>query len=194
VTSGSFPCTGLLSTERKSPGTGFVKKFVTALIEADTLRGGIHIRRYSVLHRDLSSAIIDMNEFQSPKTVREVTRALDGILLTGEKLRDYPLYGYTIIDSIQAIRSLEALDFLYLFGKNPTRVMVFTKVSRGRSPMVAARLYPVKPKMIAIHGPRIPEEVDVFSVELAEIEGIAFCLSLHKTIDDIVESLRKLVK
>lgn len=182
------------NNRRKSPGTGFVKKFVTALIEADARRGGVHIRRYSILHRDLSAAVIDMSEFEFPKTVREVAEALDGVLLAGKNWDNDLIYGYTVVDSFAAIKNLEALDFLYLFGRNPTRAMIFTRVSRGRSPMVAARLYPIKPKMIVIHGPKIPEEVDGFAIELAELEGISFCLSLLKSIDEIVERLRGLIK
>ncbi|MEM3953368.1 MAG: transcriptional regulator, partial [Nitrososphaerota archaeon] len=118
---------------------------------------------------------------------------LEGVLFVGKDWDNELVYGYTIVDSLAAIKNLEALDFLYLFGKNPTRVIVFTKVSRGRSPMVAVRLYPIKPKMIVIHGPRIPEEVDSFAIELAELEGVSFCLSLLKTLDELMDRLRKLI-
>lgn len=181
------------NNRRKSPGAGFIKKFVSALIDADIQRGGLHVKRFSVLHRDLSVAVLDMCEFRNPRSIREVVEALDGILLVGKEWDNELIYGYTVIDSLSAIKNLEALDFLYLFGKNPDRVMVFTKVSRGRSPMVAVRLYPIKPKMIVIHGPRIPEEVDAFALELAELEGVSFCLSLLKSPEEIVERLRKIV-
>jgi putative transcriptional regulator len=59
--------------------------------------------------------------------------------------------------------------------------------------MVAVRLYPIKPKMIVIHGPKIPEEVDAFAIELAELEGVSFSLSLLKSPEEIVERLKKLV-
>jgi putative transcriptional regulator len=181
------------NNRRKSPGAGFIKKFVSALVDADIKKGGIHVRRFSMLHRDLSIAVLDMSEFRNPKTVRQVVEALDGVLLVGREWDNELIYGYTVIDSLSAIRNLEALDFLYLFGKNPNRVIVFTKVSRGRSPMVAVRLYPIKPKMIVIHGPKIPEEVDAFAIELAELEGVSFSLSLLKSPEEIVERLKKLV-
>ncbi|MEM3953198.1 MAG: helix-turn-helix domain-containing protein [Nitrososphaerota archaeon] len=50
------------NNRRKSPGASFIRKFVKALIEADLQRGGVHFRRYSMLHRDLSVAILDMGE------------------------------------------------------------------------------------------------------------------------------------
>ncbi|MEM2548323.1 MAG: helix-turn-helix domain-containing protein [Nitrososphaerota archaeon] len=181
------------NNRRKSPGAGFIRKFVSALIDADMKRGGIHVRRFSMLHRDLSVAVLDMNEFKKPKTIKEVVEALDGILLVGKEWDNELIYGYTVIDSLSAIRNLEALDFLYLFGKNPNRAMIFTKVSRGRSPMVAVRLYPIKPKMIVIHGPRLPEEVDAFAMELAELEGLPFSLSLLKSSEEVIERLKKLL-
>ena len=48
------------NNRRKSPGTNFVRRFVRALIEADMRRGGANVRRYSMHHRDLSPAVIDM--------------------------------------------------------------------------------------------------------------------------------------
>jgi len=180
------------NNRRKSPGTNFVRRFVTALIEADMRRGGANVRRYSMLHRDLSSAVIDMAEFESPRSVGELINLLDAEILVGEKWVNSPLYGYTVIDSLRAIRSLEALDFLYLFGKNPMRAMIFTRVSRGRSPMVAARLYPVKPKAIVIHGPVDRDHVDSLAIELARLEDICFALSMVRSVDELVERLRGL--
>lgn len=181
------------NNRRKSPGAGFIKKFVSALINADMQRGGVHVKRYSILHRDLSIAVLDMNEFKTPISIRKIVEALKGVLLVGREWDNELVYGYTVVDSLSAIKNLEASDLLYLFGKNPTRVIIFTKVSRGRSPMVAVRLYPIKPKMIVIHGPKISEEVDSFAIELAELERIPFCLSLLNSPEEIVENLRRLI-
>ncbi len=179
---------------RKSPGTIFVKRFVKALIEADELKGGPHIRKYAIFYRNIGSAVIDMDEFDSPRNAREIASALEGEILAGERWLDTPIYGYTIIDSIKAIRSLDAYDFLYLLGRNPMRAVVFTKVKRGRSPIVAARLYPVKPKMIVIHGPESRDEVDGLAIELAELENICFILCRLRTPQEIVERFKALKK
>ncbi|MCD6591713.1 MAG: helix-turn-helix domain-containing protein [Thaumarchaeota archaeon] len=179
---------------RKSPGTIFVKRFVKALIEADELKGGSHIRKYAIFYRNIGSAVIDMDEFDSPRNAREIASALEGEILAGERWLDTPIYGYTIIDSIKAIRSLDAYDFLYLLGRNPMRAVVFTKVKRGRSPIVAARLYPVKPKMIVIHGPESRDEVDGLAIELAELENICFILCRLRTPQEIVERFKALKK
>ena len=179
---------------RKSPGTVFVKRFVKSLIEADELKGGSHIRKYAIFYRNIGSAVIDMDEFDSPRNAREIASALEGEILAGERWLDTPIYGYTIIDSIKAIRSLDAYDFLYLLGRNPMRAVVFTKVKRGRSPIVAARLYPVKPKMIVIHGPESRDEVDGLAIELAELENICFILCRLRTPQEIVERFKALKK
>lgn len=180
------------NNRRRSPGTAFVRKFVKALVEADARRGGVHIRRYAAFYRDLGEAVIDMMEFDAPKTVGEVAERLEAVILAGKAWRNAHIYGYTVLDSIKAIRTLDAFDFLHIFGRNSMRVLVFTNVSRGRSPMVAARLYPVKPKMIVIHGPRRVEDVDELAVELAELESICFALSMLRSVKEVVERLRAL--
>ncbi|MCD6342015.1 MAG: helix-turn-helix domain-containing protein [Thaumarchaeota archaeon] len=182
------------NNRRHSPGTQFVRRFVQALIDADVKKDGAHIKRYMVFRRNLSAAVIDMEEYDSPRSIAEIVDALDGEILTGEKWLEIPLYGYTIIDSIKAIRSLDALDFLYLLGKNPMRAVVFTGVTRGRSPIVAARLYPIKPKMIAIHGPPSREHVDPLAIELAELESLCFVLCRLESVEKIVDRLRSLRK
>jgi putative transcriptional regulator len=176
---------------RKSPGTGFVRRFVQALIEADELRGGQQVRKYAVFYRSLSAAVMDLDEFESPRTVKEVVSAVRGEILAGEGLLDMPIYGYTVIDSIKAIKLLDAYDFLHLFGRNPMRALIFTSVTRGRSPMVAARLYPIKPKLIIIHGPR-REQVDRLAIELAELEKICFALSTLPTVEELINGLKSL--
>jgi len=177
---------------RRSPGTLFIRRFVKALVTADELKGGSHVRKYAVFYRNLGSAVIDMDEFESPVSAGVVAEVLEADILAGEQLLNTPLYGYTIIDSIRAIKSLDAYDFLYLLGRNPMRVVVFTGVERGRSPLVAARLYPVKPKMIVIHGPERGGAVDELAIELAEAEKICFALCRLKTPGEISQRLRSL--
>lgn len=179
------------NNRRRSPGTGFVKRFVEALIRADELRGGVQVRKYAVFYRNLGSAIIDLEELELPVAAREVISAVEGEVLAGGDLLDTPIYGYTVIDSIKAIKLLDAYDFLHLFGRNPMRALVFTGVTRGRSPMVAARLYPLKPRLIIIHGPR-RDQVDGLAIELAELEKICFALSTLPTVEGLVNGLRSL--
>ncbi|MCD6312247.1 MAG: helix-turn-helix domain-containing protein [Thaumarchaeota archaeon] len=179
---------------RRSPGTSFIRKFVRALIKADELKGGSHIEKYAIFYRNLSSAVIDLDEFETPKTIDEIVSAIDGEILAGESLLNVQVYGYTVIDSLKAIMTLDLYDFLYLLGRNPMRAVIFTKVSRGRSPIVAAKLYPVKPRMIVIHGPKNRRQVDGFAIELARLENLCFVLCRLESVSDIVSRLRSLKK
>ncbi len=177
---------------RKSPGTNFIRRYVSALIELDEKRGGAHIRRFSNVVKDFSSVILAIAEFTKPRTAEEMARALDGVWLAGKSSMDAAIYGYTVVDSLQAIMNLDSHDFLHLFGQNSMRLVVFTGVSRGRSPIIAVKIYPIKPKMVAIHGPRSPSEVDPLGKELAEREGIPYVLSLKKDVNSLIAALSRL--
>ncbi|MEM4288627.1 MAG: helix-turn-helix domain-containing protein [Candidatus Caldarchaeum sp.] len=179
-------------SRRRSPGTEFIKKYVSALISLDEAKGGGHVKKFAGAVRDLSGVVLGMAEYTSPKTLAQVAKALKGVWLAGQSLMDSYVYGYTVIDSLQAIRRLESHDFLRLFGGNSVRVVVFTNVSRGRSPIIAAKIFPIRPRMIAIHGPKSAEEVDRFAVELAAAEGIPYVLSLHDNVEAIVNALSSL--
>ncbi len=179
-------------SRRRSPGTDFIRRYVSALISLDESKGGVHIRKFASTVKDLSGIVLGLAEYTAPKTLEEVAKALRGVWLAGQSQANTYVYGYTVIDSLQAIRKLEPHDFLRLFGGNSVRVVVFTNVSRGRSPIIAAKIFPIRPRMVAIHGPRSKEEVDPFAVELAEAEGIPYILSLHDSVEKIVDSLSSL--
>ncbi|MEM2910305.1 MAG: transcriptional regulator [Nitrososphaerota archaeon] len=179
---------------RKSPGTIFIRKFVTALIEIDSKRGGVHIRKFAAAAKDLSSTILDIAEFLKAKSVREVVEAVEGIILAGRESQDQPIYGYTVVDSLNAIKVMDASDFLRLFGANSMRALVFVGVSRGRSPLIAVKIYPIKPRMVVIHGPTKPEDVDELAIMLAEHEGMPFVLSLKQDVPSLISSLRNLYR
>ncbi|MEM4303998.1 MAG: helix-turn-helix domain-containing protein, partial [Candidatus Caldarchaeum sp.] len=127
---------------RKSPGTEFIRKYVNALIRLDEAKGGLHIRKYAGSVRDLSGVVLGIAEYTSPRTLDEVADAIKGVWLAGQGLRDSYVYGYTVVDSLRAIKNLDSHDFLRLFGGNSVRVVVFTNVSRGRSPIIAAKIFP----------------------------------------------------
>lgn len=179
---------------RKSPGTIFLRKFVTALIEIDSKKGGVHIKKFTAMVKDLSNVILDIAEFPEAKSVKEVAEAVEGIILAGKEGQDQPVYGYTVVDSLNAIKFMDATDFLRLFGANSMRALVFVGVSRGRSPLIAVKIYPIKPRMIIIHGPTKTEEVDELAVTLAEQEAMPFVLSLKQDVPSLISSLRNLYR
>ncbi len=176
------------SDRRKSPGVNFVRRIIEAMLEIDRERGYKTVSKY----RDLLSGfkldvIIDMREFDELVNVEELRRAVDGILLTDF---DKFVSGYTIVDSIKAILSLNAYDFYRLYGFTTERALIFTKVSTGRSPMVAVRVANLKPAVVVLHGINA-RNVDEIAVRLAEIERIPL-IATQMPLDDMIKSLRSL--
>lgn len=174
---------------RRSPGAGFIRRFVTALLKVDAEKG---TKRAENLVKALgipTTGIIDMQEFSEPMTLEDIIITVDGILLYPDYPRGLVAYGYTVIDSIKAITELTSMQFYTMLGSVPERVIVFTKVTAGRSPMVAVRVSLVKPSIIVIHGPR--EHVDYLSIELARLDRIPLVLSTLNSVEELVQRLRR---
>jgi len=173
---------------RRVPGARFIQRFVRALIELDLMTGGGRVER---LARGLGippGAVIDMREFERPVSLSELTELVKGTVLVPEIPLERLVYGYTVVDSIKAITSLSGVQFYSLLGSTVDRAVIFTRVRLGRSPLVAVRVSPVKPSVVVIHGPR--GRIDTLAVELARLEGIPLILSLARSVEELVESLR----
>ncbi|MFH2112005.1 MAG: helix-turn-helix domain-containing protein [Candidatus Bathyarchaeota archaeon] len=177
---------------RKSPGSGFVKRYVEALLELDEGKGGQYIRQLSRITLDPSDVFIDIREFMAPVQITEIVEAVKGKVYAGEDRLQQDVFGYTIVDSIKAIQMLSGLDFYRIFGTTSERALVFSNVSRGRSPMIAVKISPFKPRIIVLHGVR--GEVDPLAVQLARHEGIPLAVSGLKTEEELVDALVKLYR
>ena len=175
---------------RKSPGAGFIKRYVETLLDIDESKGGQYIRQLSRITLDPSDVFIDIREFMAPVVIQEIIDAVDGELYTCHDQVESDVFGYTIVDSIKAIMMLSGLDFYRIFGTTSERALVFTGVSRGRSPMIAVKISPFKPRIIVLHG--IREGIDPLAIRLAEHESIPLVVSKLKTEDMLVESLMDL--
>ena len=173
------------SGRRPSPGVLFVRKYVEALVNLDESKGRVISKLVS---DDRDAAILAIGEFQNPVGATQILQAVNGRVLTGN---DSPisLYGYTVVDSIKTIYALSGYDFYRIFGATTERALVFTKVGTGRSPMVAIRASPLKPRMVVIHG---PTELDPLAIELARKEGIILALSGSQSEQEIISSLKGL--
>lgn len=175
----------------RSPGAKFLKKFVESLIEIDISRGG---RTINLIFSSMNEYVEDkktilmMKDYYEPFPARTLIEAVSGEVLYGEGLVDRTyLYGFTVIDSISAILSLSGESFYKIFGRTSERAIIFTGVSTGRSPMVAIRIYPLKPRMVVIHRPK---KVDELSIKIAEKERIIYVLSNLATVDLLLGNLR----
>ncbi|MEN2999144.1 MAG: helix-turn-helix domain-containing protein [Acidilobaceae archaeon] len=175
---------------RRVPGVKFVRRYVNGLLEIDRLKGWRKLTAIVSSMGMVPGVVIDMMEFSRPLTLDELAEAVKGVKLNPEVGSDRVVYGYTIVDSIRAILSLTGIQFSVLFGMTPERVIVFTKVQAGRSPMVAVRVSPVKPGVVVIHGPK--GNIDPLAVELARREGVPLILSLAENIEELRSRLRAL--
>ncbi len=171
------------SGRRPSPGVQFVRKYVEALVRLDEAKGRVVSKLVS---NERDAAILAIGEFQTPVPASQILRAVDGRVLVGNE-SSANLYGYTVLDSIKTIYALSGYDFYRIFGATTERALIFTKVGTGRSPMVAIRASPLKPRMVVIHGPR---ELDPLALELARREGIILALSGSRSEEEIISSLK----
>ena len=154
------------SGRRRSPGILTVRKLVDAMLALDLSSGRKVQKRFS----EFSDVIPSMREFTSGMKAADFLRKIEGRPLTsapGALRRS--IYGYTLIDSIKAITTLDANDYLRIYGSSSERALLFTSVKYGRSPMIAIKAHPLKPAVVVYVR---PENVDELAVKLAELENI----------------------
>ncbi|VVB90974.1 Helix-turn-helix [uncultured archaeon] len=179
------------SGRRKSPGIFIVSKIIDAILDMDVSRGGAKIRSYEgILHGDVTTnAIYDIHEYLSPISVEEITKLLKGeVVYSPGSEHIKPLYGYTVIDSLKAILQLSYNEFQKLYGWSSERAMVYTRISTGRSPMVALRVTNLKPGLIVLHG--LPaKEIDPLVAKIAEIERVPVIATVMP-INDLIRALQ----
>jgi putative transcriptional regulator len=170
------------SGRRKSPGVATVKRIVDALIDLDEESGGKILKRYQT--EKPNKAILSMKEFPVPVPVEDFVSSIKGKNLSKTSYKT-DVHGYTVIDSVRAIVSLDSSDYLKIYGWSSQRALIFIGVKYGRSPMVAIRAHPLKPAMVVFHQ---PERVDELAVKLANLERIplvATNLSMQRLIDNL---------
>ena len=177
---------------RRSPGLKIIRRIVEGLLEIDRDRGFEASRKLIVMLPPDTDAIIDMRDFIKPVPIEEIVKKIHGEVIYGEHLLKRSVFGYTIIDSIKAILSMSGYDFFKLMGLTSARVAAFTNVSQGRSPMIAVRVYPIKPMCVVLHGPKKIE--DLLIIELAKLEEIPLILSKAKSVGELVDGFRKAVE
>lgn len=177
---------------RRSPGSAFVRRFVGAILDVDKRRGGPYLQQMTRITLDPWDVFLDIREFSKPATIGEICDALKCEVLVGEDSYEQNVFGYTVIDSVKAIQMLSGLEFYRIFGATSERALVFVSVSRGRSPMIAVKISPFRPRIVILHGVR--GEVDPLAVGLANHEGIPLAVSKLKTQDEVVDSLLKIYR
>ena len=174
------------SGRRASPGIVFVRRYIQSLVTLDQEKSKLVEKLIFTADR---KEILAMGEFKTPVTASAVLEAISGKALTNVNGLDANLYGYTVLDSITTIYTLSGLDFYRIFGATTERVLIFTKVGMGRSPLVAIRVSQLKPRMVVLHGPKV---VDPLAIELAQKDRIVLGLSSLSDEKSFGEILSKL--
>lgn len=178
------------SDRRKSPGIAFIRKLIEALLSIDKERGYVTLAKYrNLLYGFNLDVILDILEYEKPVPFHDFVSKINGIPVNQFE-RD--VNGHTVIDSLDAILKLNSYDFYKLYGFTSERAMIFTKVSSGRSPLVAVRVAAFKPALIVLHGLK-PEDVDDVAIKISEVERIPLIVS-ETPIDEMIRNLRRFVQ
>lgn len=181
------------SGRRKSPGIRVIKKYVIALIKIDSDNSGQVIKSFvkSDSASSLSSAILDIKEFSSGISMHDFCKKINAVPVTGsgnlgQEYTDHEIYGYTIVDSLKAITELSFTELIKLYGITTQRAMIFTKVSTGKTPMVAIKLTNLRPGLVVLHGLSVVDEI---AKRIAKAEGIPLTVCRLSSVEDIMENL-----
>ncbi len=150
---------------RQSPGIKTIHRLVDAFLEIDVKSG----RRLSRRFEAYDDVIPSLRDWPVGMRAADFLRKIDGKLLTSGLNTRRIVNGYTVIDSIKAITTLDANDYLKIYGTTSERALLFTGVKYGRSPMIAVKAHPLKPAMVVYVQ---PENIDELAIKLAELENI----------------------
>lgn len=183
------------SGRRKSPRVETIRKFAESLISIDESRGGQIVKAFSrLIGQEIPSDILlDIREFPSAVPAKLLTDHLECKTIVQDVIQNREIFGYTTIDSLRVILQLTPEQMLKLYGATPHRAAIFTRVSTGRSPMVAIRTSQmglgsaVRPSVVILHGPK---KVDPVACKIAEVEKIPLYLSPVKETEALVRKLR----
>ncbi|MFG1519008.1 MAG: helix-turn-helix domain-containing protein [Thermoplasmataceae archaeon] len=151
---------------RKSPGASTIKKIVMAFIAIDEKRGGLVTRRFN--SGVPSQALIDVKDYDHDILLEKVVKSVNGVNRSSPSLQRY-IRGYTIVNGVQAVLTFSYSEYGKLYGWSSQRVIFFTEVKMGRSPMIAIRAHPLKPAAVVYIQ---ADRVDELAVKIAELENI----------------------
>jgi len=172
------------SGRRDNPGIGVVRRTVEALLDIDQSRGGRRIRQHArVLSAGYDSdSVLDLKEFAAAVPIDRYFETIDATeLAAGDRST---VVGHTVIDSIAAIKRLTSEEFYRLYGQSSNRVLVFTNVTRGESPLVAMRVVNPTPNAVVLHGID-SEAVWDHAADLARVDGFALATTTTD-LDDVL--------
>ena len=155
---------------RRKSGIQTIKKVIDAFIEIDEKkRGGKILRQYNSMI-ETRGGILEIMEYPFSIPVDTFIKEISGNILTSKDIGlNKSVKGFTVVDSIRTIETINSVDYAKLYGWSTERALIFTGIRYGRSPMIAVRVHPVKPTIVVYHK---PGSVDSLAIKLAERENI----------------------
>ena len=176
------------SGRRKSPGIQTIKKIIEAFIEIDDVRGGKIIHQYDSMI-ETQEGILEIMEYPCTIVAEKFIKVIDGNILTSSKIGlKKSVKGFTLVDSVKTIETINSGDYNRLYGWSTERAIIFTGIRYGRSPMIAIRVHPVKPTVVVYHR---PGSVDSLAIKLADRENIPLVVT-SLTLNDLKNKLLKI--
>ncbi|MCH2439953.1 MAG: transcriptional regulator [Candidatus Poseidoniia archaeon] len=152
---------------RRSPGIATVRRLVETMVSYDRAHGSRVVT--TMAGQQGNPAITSIQEFTIGLKIANVVKAIGGEVLAGAEELERPIYGYTIVDALRAITTFSGANFGQMYGWSNERALLFTGVQFGRSPMIAVRAHPVKPRLVCYIQ---PGNVDELAAKLAKMERI----------------------
>ena len=173
------------SGRRKSPGIQTIKKIIEAFIKIDEKRGARIIHKYDSMI-ETQEGILEIMEYPYTIPAEAFIREIDGNILTSNEIGlKKSVKGFTLVDSVKTIETINSGDYNRLYGWSTERAIIFTGIRYGRSPMIAIRVHPVKPTVVVYHK---PGSVDSLAIKLADRENIPLVVT-SLTLDDLKKKL-----
>ena len=171
------------SGRRKSPGILIVKKVIGAFLEIDEKKhNGKMLRKYQFITKN-QEGILDIKEYPYSIPIKKFVKEIHGKLLTSKTDMKTNIKGFTLIDGVEIIKTINSTSYSTLYGWSTERALIFTGIRYGRSPMIAIRVHPVKPSVVVYHN---PGAVDPLAIQLADRENIPLVVT-----DMPLDELRK---
>lgn len=179
------------SGRRKSPGIKIIKRYIEALFSLDEKKGCETLKTFSSQKTKTGpdNSIIDVKEFFGGVGIKEFCKAV-GSDFVSNVVDNKEIFGYTVIDSIRAITEMSFQDLAKIYGSTTQRALIFTKVSTGRTPIVAIKLTNLKPALVILHGLQNP--IDPIAKMIADHEKIPVAICSLPRQEELIERLKKI--
>ncbi len=178
------------SGRRKSPGITTIKRIIDALLLIDHMdHNDRMIKKYQFISKN-QSGILEIMEYPYSISVQTFKEEIQGKLLTKKAETNRQIKGFTLIDGVETIKTMNSRGYSALYGWNTERALVFTQLRYGRSPMIAIRVHPVKPSVIVYHD---PGAIDPLALQLAESDNIPL-MTTHQPLHILRQKLLDLGK